>query len=294
MKYAISPYNSSCSIISSNADRQRLDAYLDGRFPSWRYTEKARDAIEIALRYYRLSSEDVVTIFTTSGNFYISSCVTNAIEKVCKWSRDILPETKVIFVNHEFGYPYENIAELKKHNLPIIEDCAYAFFSESKDGRIGKVGDFAIYSLPKAFPVEFGGILVCNNDTFELTDFVSSTQEEELIRELAGSIQEIEEIKTRRLENYEFLKIQLSSMGATPFFDIYPGVIPGVFMFKWHCGIDYSALKIYMQSHGVECSVFYGQPAFFIPMHHMLEQSDLLYFCELLATFIKDNEIFEH
>lgn len=294
MKYNISPYDPNLTIQSSPFDQEFLKGYLSSRFGKWCYTTKAREAIKIALSYYNLAKDDVVTILTTSGNFYISSCVTNAIESVCRWSREILPETKVLFVNHEFGYPYKDLEGLKGYGLPIIEDCAYAFFSESKDGRIGKVGDFAIYSLPKAFPVEFGGILVCNNDTFELTDFVSSTQEEELIRELAGSIQEIEEIKARRLENYEFLKIQLSSMGATPFFDIYPGVIPGVFMFKWHCGIDYSALKIYMQSHGVECSVFYGQPAFFIPMHHMLEQSDLLYFCELLATFIKDNEIFEH
>lgn len=294
MKYTIAPYNKTYSAISSDADSQRLKAYLDRRFRSWRYTEKARYAIEIALRYYRLSPDDVVTIFTTSGNFYISSCVTNAIENVCKWSRDLLPETKVILVNHEFGYPYENISELKRYNLPIIEDCAYAFFSESKDGRIGKVGDFAIYSLPKAFPVGFGGILVSNNDIFELNEFVTPKQEEEIIHGLAGYIQEIGEIKARRLENYEFLRVRLSHLGVVPFFDIYLGVVPGVFMFKWHSDIDYPALKIYMQSHGVECSVFYGQHAFFIPMHHLLTQSDLLYFCELLANFIKDNEIFKH
>ncbi len=48
-----------------------------------------------------LPPDDVVTILTTSGNFYISSCVTAEIEKFCKWDREITDQTKVIFVNHK-------------------------------------------------------------------------------------------------------------------------------------------------------------------------------------------------
>lgn len=285
MKYNISPFDPDFKQESSQTDRNDLLNYLNSRFGIWRYTASAREAIKIALSYYDLSREDVVTILTTSNNYYISSCVTNAIETVCKWSRDIQPKTKVIFVNHEFGYPYEGLEMLKESGYPIIEDCAYAFFSESKDGRIGRVGDFAIYSLPKAFPVESGGILVCNNPAFafESTSFDGAV--EKLHQDLASHFKSLHQIKTSRIYNYNFLLLNLKPLGAEPYFDLNEGVVPGVFLFKWHGTIDYPALKVYMQSHGVECSVFYGENAFFIPMHHLLTKDDMLYFCELLRKF---------
>lgn len=285
MKYNISPFDPDFKQESSQTDRNDLLNYLNSRFGIWRYTARAREAIKIALSYYDLSREDVVTILTTSNNYYISSCVTNAIETVCKWSRDIQPKTKVIFVNHEFGYPYEGLEMLKESGYPIIEDCAYAFFSESKDGRIGRVGDFAIYSLPKAFPVESGGILVCNNPAFvfESTSFDGAV--EKLHQDLASHFKSLEQIKTSRIYNYNFLLLNLKPLGVEPYFDLNEGVVPGVFLFKWHGTIDYPALKVYMQSHGVECSVFYGENAFFIPMHHLLTKDDMLYFCELLRNF---------
>ena len=285
MKYTISPFDPDVKQESTKTDRFELLDYLNNRFGIWHYTEKAREAIKIALSFYDLSEDDVVTILTTSANFYISSCVTTAIETVCKWSRDILPKTKVIFVNHEFGYPYEGIEMLKESGYPIIEDCAYAFFSESIDGNIGKVGDFAIYSLPKAFPVESGGILVCNNPSIVLKSMLPSTTEEKLHRDLASYFKCIETIKASRIFNYNFLLSNLELLGVEPFFDLNEGVVPGVFLFKWYDTIDYPALKVYMQAHGVECSVFYGENAFFIPVHHLLTKNDMLYFCELLRNF---------
>ena len=75
-----------------------------------------------------------------------------------------VPETKVIFVNHEFGYPYHDLIRLKDYKLPIIEDCAGSFFSSDKDGSIGEVGDFVIYSFPKMFPLQVGGLLVSKHN----------------------------------------------------------------------------------------------------------------------------------
>lgn len=293
MKYTISPFNLDGKRKSSNTDRYNLLDYLNSRFGKWRYTERAREAIKIALSYYALSEDDVVTILTTSDNFYISSCVTNAIETVCKWSRDIQPKTKVIFVNHEFGYPYEGIEKLKELGYPIIEDCAYSFFSESMDGKIGKVGDFAIYSLPKAFPMESGGILACNNSAIVLKSVLSDTAAEKIHIDLASSFRCIEQIKVARLYNYNFLLSNLKALGVKPYFDMHEGIVPGVFLFKWYDTVDFPALKVYMQSHGVESSVFYGENAFFIPLHHLLTKDDMLYFCELLRNF-NNNEIFKH
>lgn len=294
MKYNISPYDPDLTFQSLPSDQNLFEDYLNRRFGRWCYTSKAREAIKIALGYYNLAKDDVVTILTTSGNFYISSCVTNAIECVCRWSREILPETKVLFVNHEFGYPYKDMERLKGYGLPIIEDCAYAFFSESKEYAIGKIGDFAIYSLPKAFPVEWGGVLVYNNTNFDRSESFGQNEHPEWIRNLSSAIEEVEMIKSRRLSNYQFLRDQLAPLGAEPFFELEDGVIPGVFLFKWLAEIDYADLKIYMQDNGVECSVFYGRNAFFIPMHHLLTEGDLLSFCRLLKKYIIENEIFKH
>src|SRR3954469_21969037 len=88
--------------------------YFDNRFGkgNWQYTYNGREAIKLALESYGLDKNDLVTIITTSQNFYISSCVTNQIETFCHWNREIIPETKLIFVNHEFGYPYPEMEKL--------------------------------------------------------------------------------------------------------------------------------------------------------------------------------------
>ena len=161
--YRIGPFQTrDLSFNHSLPRNDRIDSYLSERFGNryYIYTVNGRSAINIALSLCRLARNDVVTIFTTSGNFYISSCVTNEIDKFCRWSRDILPETKLIFVIHEFGYPFINIRRLKEFNLPIIEDCAGSFFSDDKDHTIGRIGDFVIYSFPKMFPLQVGGCLV--------------------------------------------------------------------------------------------------------------------------------------
>ena len=52
--------------------------YFNNRFGegNWQYTFNGREAIRLALETYQLKKEDLVTIVTTSQNFYISSCVT--------------------------------------------------------------------------------------------------------------------------------------------------------------------------------------------------------------------------
>jgi hypothetical protein len=39
--------------------------------------------------------------------------------------------------------------------------------------------------------------------------------------------------------------------------------------------------------HGIECSVFYGEDAFFIPVHQRLEAADLDYFAAVFGEFLK-------
>ena len=159
---------------------------------------KARYAIVAALEDLHLQKEDVVTVLTTSGNFYVSGCVTKAIEQVCRWNRDICADTKAIFVIHEFGYPYNGLSELKQYGLPIIEDCAYAFFS--KDEEIGLVGDYVIYSLPKAFSMQLGGVMISHN---KVADGSTEAEKEYILSHAYCGLKEKQTIIEKRLQNYD-------------------------------------------------------------------------------------------
>lgn len=261
-------------------------AYLSKRFHNYQLAQKGRSAISIALSSFNLSKEDVVTIFTTSGNFYISGCVTKEIEKYCRWSRELLPQTKVIFVNHEFGYPYPDAWSLKKYNLPIIEDCAHSFFTEEES--IGKVGDFIVYSLSKAFPVQMGGVLVSPKKDLAFLHREDEDLNFYILSYLSPSVDNIDSIKKIRLSNYQYLENRLSSIGITPYFSLDKGVVPGVFLFRWLDNIDYPALKVFMQSNGVESSVFYGKNAFFVPCHDGVTEMEADYMCSLLEYYYKN------
>jgi dTDP-4-amino-4,6-dideoxygalactose transaminase len=236
-----------------------------------------------------LKNADVVTILTTSGNFYISGCVTDEIEKFCKWSREIVPETKVIFVNHEFGYPFKNLQKLKKFNLPIIEDCAGSFFSRDPNDETGAIGDYVIYSFPKMFPVQIGGLLVSNISTaIDRQNQIDNLRLRYLKNVLSDRIRFKEEIIQERIYNYKFLKNLFDSIGLTERFPLKSGTVPSVFMFRTdNYNIDLPELKKYYWAHGVQCSVFYGEDVFFIPVHQALSEQDLCYFCEIIKSFIK-------
>ena len=161
--FRIGPFQTKDLAYNHNLPENNLiDRYLNERFSGrhFNYTYNGRAAINAALSYYNPGRNDVVTVLTTSGNFYISGCVTGEIEKFCRWSRDIVPETILILVNHEFGYPFTDLQKIKQYNLPIIEDCAGSFFSTDKEHSTGTIGDFVIYSFPKMFPLQVGGLLV--------------------------------------------------------------------------------------------------------------------------------------
>ena len=150
-RYRIKPFRTTdVSFNHTLPDDNSIEEYFSEKFKGkeYIYTYNGREAINIALRYYQLEAHDAVSIFTTTGNYYISHAVTDEIEKFCRWSRKLEKNTKVLFVNHEFGYPYNNLKELKKYGIPIIEDRAYSFFSYDKQNNIGNIGDFEIHSLP--------------------------------------------------------------------------------------------------------------------------------------------------
>ncbi|MCX6279311.1 MAG: DegT/DnrJ/EryC1/StrS family aminotransferase [Bacteroidetes bacterium] len=272
-------------------DSDIIDQYFQSRFSPNRffYTINGRAAIGLALHQLNLNREDVVAILTTSGNSYISHCVTDEIEKFCGWSRKIDKNTRVILVNHEFGFPFEEIADMRKYNLPIIEDCAHSFFSTDQQGLIGKVGDFVIYSFPKIFPVQTGGLLVSKNSISATAEYICDDNIIRLMKNvLSYHIQMKDEIIEKRINNHRYLEKILQPFGVDTRFELKPGIVPGVFLFRSAMSEnDLQKLKLHFYSHGVQCSVFYGEESFFLPVHQALDEQDFLYFLEVMKSFIK-------
>ncbi len=290
--YRIGPFRTrDVSINHCLPDSDLIDEYLDSRFrdANYIYTYNGRSSINIALTLLNPGVDSVVTILTTTGNYYISSCVTNEIEKFCKWSREFLPETRIILVNHEFGYPYPDLPALRKYNLPIIEDCAGSFFSVDRERHIGTIGDYVIYSFPKMFPLQIGGLLVSNNGDYNHT---SENLTEELLRHIKNALSEYivhkDQIIRRRIDNYCGLRDRFERLGLHERFDLIDGIVPGVYMFRTdNYSIDLPELKKHFWAHGIHSSVFYGENAFFIPVHQALTEPDLDYFFEVMKAFLE-------
>lgn len=284
----ISPFSNADLLCAtpSEDEKKECESYLKERFGTYYILPKGRSAIAAALLQYDLQADDVVTILTTSGNFYISGCVTREIEKVCQWNRELTDKTKLIFVNHEFGYPYQGVSELRKYGLPIIEDCAHAFYTQ--DDEMGTVGDYVIYSLPKALPMQIGAILVANT-TVNKDIHVDATIASYVIERLCSNKGSIIRNRNQRLQNYTKLCDLLRPLGIEPYFKLIDGVVPGVLLFRWHETIDYPRLKAFMQENGVESSVFYGQNAFYIPCHQNLTEAEMTYMRNLLKYFDEKN-----
>ncbi|HBJ35505.1 MAG TPA: DegT/DnrJ/EryC1/StrS family aminotransferase [Planctomycetaceae bacterium] len=80
----------------------------------------------------------------------------------------ISDRTRAIMVTHLFGNPCD-MADImilaKKHNLPVIEDCAQAFMSEDQGRPVGSIGDIGCFSLQqgKHITTGEGGIVVSSD-----------------------------------------------------------------------------------------------------------------------------------
>ena len=175
-------------LLTSGGDIQKARNYLDSRFGRYYMFKKGRAALYAALSSYNLNSDDLVTILTTSNNFYISKCVTREIDKICHWNREVTDKTKVIVFNHEFGFPCRDLREVAGFGLPIIEDCAHTFYDT--DPEIGIYSDFVVYSLPKAFPMQMGGVLKINK---QIEVSVNQDVENYVLNNLSKHVDKVEE-----------------------------------------------------------------------------------------------------
>jgi hypothetical protein len=270
-------------------DPSLIERHLNKAQTTFHYTLNGREGIFIALKSYGLQQSDLVTILTTSQNYYISSCVTNEIEKFCKWNREVTNETKIIFVNHEFGTVYPEMEKLVATGIPIIEDCCTTFFSQDEQNSVGKYGDFAVYSFPKFFPIQIGGLLVNNKNKPVLNSTLDEHTKLYIEKVLSYHLKDKSKPLSKRNSIYTYALEQYRTLGFTNYFVQNPLEVPSVMMLK-NNGIikDLPALKTNLWNHGIQSSVFYGADAFFIPSHQYLTKVDIIYFYHVLEHFINE------
>ena len=133
--------------------------------------------------------------------------------------------------------------------------------------------------------MQLGGVLLSRS---EVANGTTDAEADYILSHAYCGQKEKNVIIEKRLQNYDYLCKALAPLGIAPFFELTDGVVPGTFLFTWRNDIDYPNLKEFMQRNGVESSVFYGKNAFFIPMHHNLEKTELDYMINLLKYYYEN------
>lgn len=244
----------------------------------------ARSALGACLRQLRLNGSDEVCIHTTSNGPYISSCVTGTIESVCGWSRRITPNTKLVLVIHEFGFPCDayRMHTLRCLGIPLLEDCAYAVGTRLAGAAVGRHGDFAIYSLPKYFPVPGGGLLASavagfGKGAFEMATGQSAapSDSERMLAAISCERAVIGDWNRARRDNWNRVARRLAGFGVVPYFELADAVVPGAFVCTLPRTLDGGRLKRRFVDAGIEATEYYGHGGFYFPVHQFLSDEQI-------------------
>lgn len=231
-----------------------------------------RNALKLALHASGMTSNDSVIIITTTGGRYVSSCVTKTIEETCQWSHKLENNTRAALLIHEFGFPCALPDEIRERGLTIIEDCAYATGTRIEGGNVGLVGDFAIYSLTKYYPIPLGGILAARNPINP--DLIADPLADEAVNFIEkcfiNSESKYADWNQRRRDNWHYFSAQLEKNGLCAYFDLDATVVPGVFVAKLPSAMGGSSTKDRCIAAGIESTEYYGQGGFYFPAHQYL------------------------
>jgi dTDP-4-amino-4,6-dideoxygalactose transaminase len=140
-----------------------------------RYTTSGGAAIALALRVLGIRPGDKVLVPTYHCPTMIAPVVQSGAQPAfypitasggadLEWLQRSAPAgTRAMLAAHYFGFP-QPMSRLRAfcdaHRIALIEDCAHAFFGVSDGVAVGSLGDLAIASLPKFFPVPEGGLIL--------------------------------------------------------------------------------------------------------------------------------------
>jgi len=250
------------------------------------FTSSGKQAIEIALETLKIHEQNTVGIITTSGNMYVSKCVTETVSKFCNWVMyDRNQNVDCLIVIHEFGVllDIDSMNDLRSLDIPIINDFAYSFLSLYISKRLDFLNEINITSFPKCFNINFGGLIHLPNLKISADDRQIENKILDKLKDQLNS-SAIEENISARKRNREFYKINLPKHGFEVIWN-HEEICPGVCMISPTKSTDLQELKNFLQRNGIECSVFYGKEAFFIPVHSFLSRQELEYILFMIGAF---------
>ncbi|HVW66390.1 MAG TPA: DegT/DnrJ/EryC1/StrS family aminotransferase [Candidatus Peribacteraceae bacterium] len=273
--------------------RSKIASYLTKKFAGRPYTFFPRGmyAIFTLIRWLKnegkIHDGDNVWITTTTDTHYVSSCVTSAIEQTVPVSRALTDRTKAIFVIHEFGFPHPRLKELRaiadERNIPLIEDCAYSWGTAGT----GMTGDYVIYSLTKAFPVQFGGYLVgkkfSHEELWQGYGCSDRGKEEYTETRLAHWIGQEDASMQRRRDNYDQYRALFGDDRV--YFPLAEGVVPGAFVLRIADEEAMKTVSAFVRRFGIECGNYWQNSAIILPVHQRVAPAHLAYIAgAVLAT----------
>lgn len=203
-----------------------LDAFRKEKLPEdfyWRgrqhlFFENGKAAIHHIMNIMKLKRDDEVCIFTSTGENFVSTCVTGPVFNYCKVSRVVTEKTKALYIIHEFGFPHPDMMKIvalgRKKKIPVIEDCAHTFDSRLNGTLVGNFGDYAIYSITKHLPVSMGGILT-GKRLSKRTEYYDVKTAEKVKQEFENYVGYLPEFSERRRNIDAGLKALFKKYGAS-------------------------------------------------------------------------------
>jgi hypothetical protein len=240
-------------------------------------TSSARESISLILDKIVNNDKYLICIITPSSSGYVSSCVTDSIKKKCKYVINYTPDADAYFFIHEFGR-HVNIAEYNIDDSKIIiEDCAYALVDKSSNYNIGMYSNYVIFSLSKAFGIQYGGILFHEINKKVGRSCLEPLELDYLISYLKPNIRSIKKNNYKRKSVYSALQKSFKK------YNIYDTHRPKEYETPYAFFVNLKNkkydknMKVYLNSVGIESSFFYGGNAYFLPCHHLMTQYEIEY-----------------
>lgn len=257
------------------------------------YTKSGKEAIAACLSNLNLSKKQSVSILTTTGNSYVSRCVTDTIAKFCRFSINPNKLDKHVYVIHEFGSTVEKseILNLEADNHVVINDYAYSLITLLENNNKFACGDYSIFSFPKHIPINFGGAII-SKKKLEYNSDLPISYKKKLIKIISSELNDknLKLIISKRRRNIKsFLELLNHEM-----FSLYHlsnnNYVPSVLMLKLSRSVDLNQLRNFMNCNGVESSAYFGENVYFVPLHQELDKIEIQYISNLLNYFMETHD----
>lgn len=255
-------------------------------------TKSGRHAISLALEAADVKKNDLLSIITTSNCGYVSACVTEQISKHCQYQFGYNQNADIFFLIHEFGRQAKLPAEMKKKSSIVIEDCAYALTHKNFKNGFGSNSDYQIFSLTKAFNMQYGGLIFGPKDQINKIGKEYTSPYLEFYLEKNMSV--LERLNKKRLAIYKKMQSVSKSYGFEEILKATSHEVPSAFLIKIEPDVNHNFIKSYMNSHGIESSVFYGGAGYFLPCHQNLTPWHIDYIFYHMQIALKQQPYIEY